>query len=117
MCCFTLSVTIYRRMVCAARHLPHDSDAKSSFMVRGAGESSDDNYGKRSGAALGTLVSHIKKKPHSREWRLFVAVAGAAGRGGLRGFESQNLANTAWAFAKAGHSAPALLDAIATVIR
>ena len=52
-----------------------------------------------------------------REWRLFAAVAGAAGRGGLRGFESQNLANTAWAFAKAGHSAPALLDAIATVIR
>ena len=45
---------------------------------------------------------------------LFAAVAEAAVRGGLRDFNPQDLANTAWAFATAGHAAPALLDAIAT---
>ena len=45
---------------------------------------------------------------------LFAAVAEAAVRGGLREFKPQELANMAWAFAKAGHKAPPLLDAIAT---
>ena len=31
----------------------------------------------------------------------------------FREFKAQELANTAWEFAKAGHAAPALLDAIA----
>ncbi len=31
----------------------------------------------------------------------------------LREFNAQELANTAWAFAKASHAYPALLDAIA----
>jgi hypothetical protein len=44
---------------------------------------------------------------------LFAAVAEAAVRSGLRDFNPQNLANTARAFATAGHTAPALLDAIA----
>ena len=35
-------------------------------------------------------------------------------RRGLRDFKPQELANTAWTFATAGHKAPALLDAIAT---
>eukprot|EP00665_Eupelagonemidae_sp_cell47_P001606 gene1605-160_t len=43
---------------------------------------------------------------------LFAAVAEAAVPR-LREFEPQNLANTAWAYAKAGHAAPALLEAIA----
>ena len=33
-------------------------------------------------------------------------------RRGLGGFNKQGLSNTAWAFATAGHEAPALLDAI-----
>ena len=45
---------------------------------------------------------------------LFAAVAEAAVRGGLRDFKPQGLANTAWAFATAGHAAPTLLDAVAT---
>ena len=44
---------------------------------------------------------------------LFAAVAEAAARGGLSDFNLQGLSNTAWAFATAGQSAPALLDAIA----
>ena len=44
---------------------------------------------------------------------LFAAVAKAAVRGGLGGFNPQELANTAWAHAMAGHDAPALFDAIA----
>ena len=43
---------------------------------------------------------------------LFAAVAEAAVPR-LREFNAQNLANTAWAFATAGHASPALLDAIA----
>ena len=43
---------------------------------------------------------------------LFTAVAEAAVRCGLGSFNPQDLANTAWAFATAGHHAPALLDAI-----
>ena len=34
-------------------------------------------------------------------------------QGRLRDFDLQGLANTAWAFATAGHAAPALFDAIA----
>jgi hypothetical protein len=44
---------------------------------------------------------------------LFAAVAEAAVRVGFGSFKPQELANTAWAFATAGHAAPALLDAIA----
>ena len=45
---------------------------------------------------------------------LLKAIATEAVRGGLRGFTPQGLANTAWAFATAGHhAAPTLLDAIA----
>ena len=44
---------------------------------------------------------------------LFAAVAEVAVRGGLGGFEPQALANTAWAYAKAGHRAPALFEALA----
>ena len=44
---------------------------------------------------------------------LFTAVAVAAVRGGLGGFNPQELANTAWAIATATHAAPALLNAIA----
>ena len=45
---------------------------------------------------------------------LFAAVAEEAVRVGLGSFDPQNLANLAWAYAKAGHhTAPALLDAIA----
>jgi len=39
-------------------------------------------------------------------------------RRGLGGFNEQALSNTAWAFAKAGHSSPALFHAIsAEVVR
>jgi len=44
---------------------------------------------------------------------LFVAVVEATVRVGFGSFKAQDLANTAWAFATAGHAAPALLDAIA----
>ena len=45
--------------------------------------------------------------------RLFAALAQEAERR-ISDFKPQELANTAWAFATAGHAAPALLDAIAT---
>ena len=41
------------------------------------------------------------------------AIATAAVRGDLRDFKPQELANTAWAFAKADRAAPTLFDAIA----
>ena len=44
---------------------------------------------------------------------LFAAVAEAAVREGMGSFKPQELANTAWAYAAAGHRAPALLDALA----
>ena len=44
---------------------------------------------------------------------LLDAIAEEAERRGLRDFTPQNLANTAWAYATAGHAAPVLLDALA----
>ena len=44
---------------------------------------------------------------------LYAAVAEAAVRGGLAGFNPQNLANTVWAYATAGVAADALYEAVA----
>ena len=62
--------------------------------------------------AHGVAKSHVAKSHALGARGLFDAVAAAAPPK-LSEFEPQHLANTAWAFATAGHEAPALLDAIA----
>eukprot|EP00962_Isochrysis_galbana_P001836 scaffold473_cov104-Isochrysis_galbana.AAC.8 len=60
-------------------------------------------------------TAHALAKLHIRSegWKGLWRVLAAASLRGLSKFDPQGLANTAWAFATAGHATPALLDAIA----
>ena len=55
--------------------------------------------------------------PSRNEWAaLFDAVAAEAAARGLGAFNPQELANTVWAYATAGHASPALFDAVAAEV-